>query len=46
LSKDGAERKRDYDKRQRQQGKKEFRAWVTKDEARQLREYLAKLRAA
>ena len=42
--KDGAKRKRDYDRRKREQGLKEFRAWVTEDEARQLREFLARLR--
>jgi len=42
--KDGAQRKRDHDRRQREQGKKEFRAWVTADEACQLRNYLAKIR--
>lgn len=42
--KDGAQRKRDHDRRRREAGLKEFRAWTTKDEARQLGEYLAKIR--
>jgi len=44
IPKDGAQRKRDHDRRRREQGLKEFRAWVTEDESRQLREFLVKLR--
>ncbi len=43
--KDGAQRKRDHDARKREQGRKEFRAWVSEGEASQLRECLAKIRA-
>jgi len=43
--KDGAQRKRDHDRRKREAGLKEFRAWVTPKEAKQLREILAKIRA-
>ena len=43
-SKDGAQRKRKHDQRKREQGLKEFRAWVTTEEAQQLRECLARLR--
>jgi hypothetical protein len=43
--KDGAQRKRDHDRRKREQGLKEFRAWVTEDEARQLGECLRTIRA-
>ena len=42
--KDGAQRKREHDARKREAGLKEFRAWVTPDEARQLRETLARIR--
>ena len=42
--KDGAQRKREHDARKREAGLKEFRAWVTPDEAKQLREFLARIR--
>lgn len=41
---DGARRKREHDARKREAGLKEFRAWVTPDEAKQLREFLARIR--
>lgn len=43
--KDGAQRKRDHDRRKRESGLKEFRAWVTNEEALQLRAFLAKIKA-
>ncbi len=43
--KDGAQRKREFDQRKRAQGLKEFRAWVSEDEARQLRGFLGTIRA-
>ena len=42
---DGAQRKRDHDRRKREAGLKEFRAWTTQDEADFLREILLRLRA-
>ena len=42
--KDGAQRKREHDARKREAGLKEFRAWVTPDEEKQLRETLARIR--
>lgn len=42
--KDGAQRKRDHDRRKREQGLKDFRAWVTQGEALQIREFLARIR--
>lgn len=41
---DGAKRKRDHDRRKRQAGLKEFRAWVTPNEADFLHEVLRHLR--
>lgn len=43
--KDGAQRKREHDRRKREQGLKEFRAWVTIEEAQQLRECLTRTRS-
>ena len=42
--KDGAQRKRDYDKRQRDQGRRQFLFWLTDEEATEMRKHLAKLR--
>ena len=38
--KDGAQRKRNHDARKREQGLKEYRAWVTDEERDALRAYL------
>jgi hypothetical protein len=42
--KTGAQRKREYDERKRDQGLVEFRAWVTEAERQLLRAYLGKIR--
>lgn len=42
--KDGAQRKKAHDERKRNAGLKEFRAWVSANEARKLREFLVSLR--
>ena len=42
--KDGAKRKKAHDDRKRAQGLKEFRAWVTREEALKLRVFLLELR--
>ena len=43
--KDGAQRKRDHDRRKREAGLKEFRAWVTPEQAKKLADYLSALRS-
>ncbi len=42
--KDGAQRQREFKERQRARGYKEFRAWATDEEARQMKKYLAFMR--
>ena len=43
---DGAQRKKAFDDRKREQGLKEFRSWVTESEARRLKDFLENIRAA
>lgn len=38
--KDGATRKRDFDRRQREQGRKPIQIWATDEEAKKLRDFL------
>jgi len=42
--KTGAQRKKDHDRRKREAGLKEFRAWVTPEQAKKLTDYLVTLR--
>ncbi len=44
IAKDGAQRKREHDERQRRQGRRPLQLWVTADENRQIREFLWRLR--
>ena len=44
-TKDGAQRKREFDARKRKAGMKEYRAWVTAEERELLADTLAKYRA-
>jgi hypothetical protein len=42
--KDGATRKREFDQRQREQGRKPVQIWLTDDEAKAVRQFVKKLR--
>jgi hypothetical protein len=42
--KDGATRKREFDNRQREQGRKPVQIWLTDDEAKAVRQFVKNLR--
>lgn len=42
--KDGAQRKREFDARQKELGRRQFLFWLTDEEAPKMRRHLAKLR--
>ena len=43
-TKDGATRKREYDQRQREQGRKPVQMWLTDDEAKAVRQFVKEFR--